>query len=370
MATPCSNCSIVHPDGDPCIPAVEPADIAFVDTPLTLSKMMLDSYSRQLKAQQEEISRLRQEKLMPGHFTCPKCKFFLLSQTLYMQSGSIGPNEHPVDCSNGCGPMWRVSWEEGYKEMGRRAVSMADEISRLKDESQRRFEKDSETIGSLRAKLSDALADPLARHRPRLSLEKQLAEAQKGAAEKCAHGTFKDEYVRSLRAKLVTATEALKRIRGPGGGDCGCQGRPCECFSEASMSIQLEEQKSTAYEALAKLSSTNTNDPENDLSKLVPDTTTLERAKALIFQMGNCLRGPCDDCYRDADEFLKANPRTQAEKSSDTQVLGECANCGSTAPKVESEKVTKQTCYPCLGEKECEVPGDCRKAKTESGGVA
>lgn len=52
------------------------------------------------------------EKFVPGLFACPKCAFVLVSNTLYMKSGTIGANNKPQECSNGCGPMWRVSWRQ------------------------------------------------------------------------------------------------------------------------------------------------------------------------------------------------------------------------------------------------------------------
>lgn len=47
-----------------------------------------------------------------------------------------------------------------------------------------------------------------------------------------------------------------------------------------------------------------------------PDTTTLEQAKQLIFQLGNCKTGLCGECYENANTFLKAHPRAHPEKAS------------------------------------------------------
>lgn len=44
-----------------------------------------------------------------------------------------------------------------------------------------------------------------------------------------------------------------------------------------------------------------------------PDTKVLERAKAVIFQFVSCPHAACDECHRDADEFLKAYPRRQTK---------------------------------------------------------
>ncbi len=58
---------------------------------------------------QKRVRELEAEKYIPGSFECPKCKFFCVSSTLHMNTGTIGPNNKPQECSNGCGPMWKVS---------------------------------------------------------------------------------------------------------------------------------------------------------------------------------------------------------------------------------------------------------------------
>lgn len=53
---------------------------------------------------------------IPGEHECAKCKLTLLSSNLYVGDGSIGPNKEPQQCPNGCGPMWRVTWESRARE--------------------------------------------------------------------------------------------------------------------------------------------------------------------------------------------------------------------------------------------------------------
>lgn len=75
---------------------------------------------------------------VPGRFRCAKCNLGLTASTLYLQSGTIGVNNEPQECSNGCGPMWRVTWEQEAKELSENIVSCVDrydeEIKKLKQE--------------------------------------------------------------------------------------------------------------------------------------------------------------------------------------------------------------------------------------------
>lgn len=64
---------------------------------------------------------------VPGHFRCPKCEFSLIQKSLYVKSGTVGANNTPAECANGCGPMWRVTWKE-------HAQSFAESCERLFDE--------------------------------------------------------------------------------------------------------------------------------------------------------------------------------------------------------------------------------------------
>lgn len=64
--------------------------------------------------------RVEKAQLVPGVFDCRKCGFRLISQTIYVQSGNVGANNKPTECSNGCGPMWRVSWSDYSNDLGKR----------------------------------------------------------------------------------------------------------------------------------------------------------------------------------------------------------------------------------------------------------
>lgn len=77
-------------------------------------------------------SRLSEVEEVPGLFDCKRCGFRLVSQTLYMQSGAVGANRKPQECSNGCGPMWRVSWADHAKDLGSRLNGLVDERDALK----------------------------------------------------------------------------------------------------------------------------------------------------------------------------------------------------------------------------------------------
>lgn len=79
-----------------------------------------------------ERDRLEAARFVPGHFECAKCKFYLVSSTLYVNQGTIGPNEKPQDCSNGCGPMWRVSWMDASLKSDRLLEKQFAEIQSLK----------------------------------------------------------------------------------------------------------------------------------------------------------------------------------------------------------------------------------------------
>lgn len=90
-------------------------------------KMKYKRYIDALTAERDDA------KYIPGQFVCPKCKFFLVSQTLYMKSGNVGPNRKPTECANGCGPMWRVSWQDGLRDMMDRVDKLHTERDTLRE---------------------------------------------------------------------------------------------------------------------------------------------------------------------------------------------------------------------------------------------
>lgn len=73
------------------------------------------------------------DQFVPGHFECAKCSFYLVSNTIYMGSGTIGANNEPQQCSNGCGPMWRVTWKEHAIKLARSQEAMVDRLIGAQD---------------------------------------------------------------------------------------------------------------------------------------------------------------------------------------------------------------------------------------------
>jgi hypothetical protein len=90
-----------------------------------------------LKMAEERIVELEADvarlKYAPGHFECPKCKFHMVSNTIDVQSGGISASDKPQECSNGCGPMWRVSWQDYCKDISDSAERLLMEKGALKD---------------------------------------------------------------------------------------------------------------------------------------------------------------------------------------------------------------------------------------------
>lgn len=64
---------------------------------------------------------------VPNMLRCAKCNFELERLTLNAHTGAvgIGTNE-PERCPNGCGPLWRVTWEQEAQYLGRRLNEWAD----------------------------------------------------------------------------------------------------------------------------------------------------------------------------------------------------------------------------------------------------
>jgi len=52
------------------------------------------------------------DKWASGHFECPKCKCYLVSNILSYKQGATFANNEPQRCPNECGPMWRVTWKD------------------------------------------------------------------------------------------------------------------------------------------------------------------------------------------------------------------------------------------------------------------
>jgi hypothetical protein len=63
---------------------------------------------------------------VPGLWSCPKCKLRVLSQTLYTKSGTVGANNEPCECANGCGPMWRVTYKDECRALSDQIEAMLE----------------------------------------------------------------------------------------------------------------------------------------------------------------------------------------------------------------------------------------------------
>ena len=44
-----------------------------------------------------------------------------------MRNIAVGPNDKPNECSNGCGPMWKVSWREYAETLMSRLDKVAEQ---------------------------------------------------------------------------------------------------------------------------------------------------------------------------------------------------------------------------------------------------
>ncbi len=68
----------------------------------------------------EWIDEIREElercKYVPGQLRCKKCGCSVVSRILSMKSGTVGIDSKPKDCPNGCGPMWKISWPDHFKD--------------------------------------------------------------------------------------------------------------------------------------------------------------------------------------------------------------------------------------------------------------
>lgn len=84
--------------------------------------------------QQREIERLERLVYLPGHWSCPKCHFYLVSTNLHMASGGFSANDEPQQCANGCGPMWRVTHEQSANTMVDRCDKQQERIEELEAE--------------------------------------------------------------------------------------------------------------------------------------------------------------------------------------------------------------------------------------------
>lgn len=81
-----------------------------------------------LEDYQELEEKLARASWAPGQFECKKCGCYLVANVISMQSGNIGANPEPQQCGNGCGPMWRVTWQEYSKKIGKSQDAMVERL--------------------------------------------------------------------------------------------------------------------------------------------------------------------------------------------------------------------------------------------------
>lgn len=89
------------------------------------------AFCRGHESRDEEVFKL---KYVPGHLECKKCNFHLVSQTLYMKSGTIGANNKSDDCPNGCGPLWKIAWRDHAEAAIKSSNKLGIENVRLRKE--------------------------------------------------------------------------------------------------------------------------------------------------------------------------------------------------------------------------------------------
>lgn len=76
-------------------------------------------------------------KYVPGNLRCKKCNFYLVSSTLYVKSGTIGPNNKSEPCPNGCGPLWKVTHTERLNEVIESANKSFDDLNAMRTKYER-----------------------------------------------------------------------------------------------------------------------------------------------------------------------------------------------------------------------------------------
>lgn len=81
-----------------------------------------------LAAAQARVAELEKLVFVPGLRRCAKCGFVQLSQTLHYPSGALSVNDKPVNCANGCGPMWPVTERQAGNEAIEREEKLQLEV--------------------------------------------------------------------------------------------------------------------------------------------------------------------------------------------------------------------------------------------------
>lgn len=95
----------------------------------------------------EEVKAERDKfKYVPGVMRCAKCEFQCIKSVINMSTGSItAGNSDPEKCPNGCGPLWRMSWEDFSRDHAQAAEKYVKELRSCEAERD-----------ALRARIEDA----------------------------------------------------------------------------------------------------------------------------------------------------------------------------------------------------------------------
>lgn len=70
---------------------------------------------------------------VPGVMHCARCKFVLTRTNLYVGDGTTGPGTNETEpCSNGCGPLWPMTWEQWARDAVATSERFFDEAKKLR----------------------------------------------------------------------------------------------------------------------------------------------------------------------------------------------------------------------------------------------
>lgn len=90
-------------------------------------------------------------KYVPGVMRCPKCGFQCIKSVINLAAGSItAGNSDPEKCPNGCGPLWRMSWEDYANQH----ILAAEEAFLESKELRARIEKLQQKLSELQDRLA------------------------------------------------------------------------------------------------------------------------------------------------------------------------------------------------------------------------
>jgi len=108
-------------------------DVVIADLMESLDEAKYDEpeFRSKLDKQRQRIEQLEKQVYLAGHWSCPKCNFYLVSTNMHVPSGGFSANKEPQACANGCGPMWRVTHEQSANTMVDRCEDQSRRIEQL-----------------------------------------------------------------------------------------------------------------------------------------------------------------------------------------------------------------------------------------------